>query len=63
MFVLAFVVPALLVVVLGYAVGHALWAGLVGPGGAEVAGWISGLLLLAVATGTAVALWRSRPRR
>jgi hypothetical protein len=53
----------LLVVVLGYAVGHALWARIVGPGGAEVAGWISGLLLLAVATGTALALWRSRPRR
>ena len=63
MFVLVFAVPALLVVVLGYAVGHALWTGLVGPGGAEVAGWISGLLLLAVVTGTALALWRSRRRQ
>ncbi len=57
MFLLVFVVPALLVVVLGYAVGHALWSRLGGAvdavagttlaAGAEVAGWITGAVLLA----------------
>jgi MYXO-CTERM domain-containing protein len=52
MFVLVLAVPALLVVVLGYVVGSAVWAwatGLLAPGlasGAEPAGWITGLLLL-----------------
>jgi hypothetical protein len=65
-FVLAFVVPALLVVVLGYAVGHRVWswvaAGTPLAGGAEAAGWTTGLLLLAVSLWIAVALRRSRRR-
>ena len=72
MFVMVFAVPALLVVVLGYAVGHGLWAWLGGSVDAaagtslaphaEVAGWITGLLLLAVAVRVAVVLWRARRR-
>jgi hypothetical protein len=68
-FVLMFAVPALLVVVLGYAVGHGLWgwlgslvdaaAGTSLARHAEVAGWITGLLLLAIATRIAVVLWRA----
>ena len=52
---LVFAVPGLLVVVLGYAVGYAVVDWLIGftgadlPGSApEVAGWITGLLLMAV---------------
>jgi hypothetical protein len=74
-FVLAFAVPALLAVVLGYVAGYELWAWLgslvdaaagtsLAPH-AEVAGWITGVLLLAVATRVAVVRWRRRrrPRR
>lgn len=63
MFVLVFAVPALLVVVLGYAVGHALWGVLVGPADAEVAGWLTGLVLLAATVRVALGLWRARRRR
>jgi membrane protein implicated in regulation of membrane protease activity len=53
-------VPALLVVVLGYAVGYALWdalgAPLVGP---EAFGWVTGLVLLVAVTWALL----SRPRR
>ncbi len=63
MFVLVLAVPALLVVVLGYVVGYGLWAGLVGPDSAEVAGWLTGLLLLAGTTLIAVRLLRARRRR
>ncbi|NEK59037.1 hypothetical protein GCU56_14290 [Geodermatophilus sabuli] len=62
MFVLVLVVPALLVVVLGYVVGYALWewAG----GGAlltpEVPGWTAGLVLLAVVLRIAVRRLRRR---
>ncbi len=70
MFVLMFAVPALLVVVLGYAAGYAMWAWLgslidaaagtsLEPH-AEVAGWITGVLLLAGATRVAVVRWRRR---
>jgi MYXO-CTERM domain-containing protein len=54
-FVLVLAVPALLVVVLGYVVGHAVWTWLTGlldpalgtlASGAEPAGWITGVLLL-----------------
>ena len=66
MFVLVFAVPALLVVVLGYAVGYGLWSGLTAGTSmaphAEVAGWITGLLLLAVSARVALALWRARRR-
>ena len=62
MFVLVLAVPALLVVVLGYVVGYAVWGGIVGPDHAEVAGWLSGLLLLAGTTLIAVRLLRARRR-
>lgn len=61
-FVLAFAVPALLVVVLGYALGHRLWtwvtAGTPLAAGAEAAGWTTGLLLLAGSLWLALARWR-----
>ncbi len=73
MFVLLFAVPALLVVVLGYAVGYGLWTWLGGlvdhaagtsvAGSAEAAGWVAGLLLLAVTTWAALRWWRRRRRR
>ena len=56
MFVFVLLVPALLVVVLGYVLGHRLWTWLGGlvddaagtslTSGAEAAGWVTGLLLL-----------------
>jgi len=47
MFLLVLAVPALLVVLAGYVLGHAAWAWLMPfPAGAEPAGWITGLLLL-----------------
>jgi hypothetical protein len=65
-FVLVLAVPALLLVVLGYAVGHGLWAWLTAgtslAPGAEAAGWTTGLLLLAVAVRLAVAGRRARRR-
>ena len=70
MFVLLFAVPALLVVVVGYVVGHALWAwlgGMVDAGlgssvasAAEAAGWVTGLLALAGTVRLAVVLRRRR---
>jgi hypothetical protein len=70
MFVLVFAVPALLVVVLGYVIGHGLWAWIGGmidagfgtsiAGGAEVAGWTTGALLL---TGVVWCLLVIRRRR
>ena len=70
MFVFLIAVPVLLVVVLGYVIGHAVWtwlAGMVDAGfgtslteGAEIAGWTSGVLLLA---GTVRALLVVRRRR
>ena len=60
MFLLAFAVPALLVVFLGYAVGHRLWTWTVGPADAEVAGWMTGLLLLALAIRFSLRMWRRR---
>jgi hypothetical protein len=73
-FVLLVAVPALLVVVLGYVVGHGLWtwiAGMVDAGlgtslaaGAEEAGWITGLLGLAGAVRWALVCYRrARSRR
>ena len=66
MFVLLFAVPAMLVVVVGYVVGHALWAwigGTVDAGlgtsvasAAEAAGWVTGLLALAGTVRLAVVL-------
>ena len=58
MFVLVVAVPALLVVVLGYAVGHALWTAAGGPG-PELVGWVTGLLLLGV-VGWVLLRWSRR---
>jgi hypothetical protein len=55
-------VPALLVVVLGYVVGYAVWDALGLGGNPEVAGWITGLVLLAVVTWALLARWRGRRR-
>ena len=66
MFVLLFAVPALLVVVAGYAVGYAVaeWAySLAGAEPArtpEVAGWTTGLALLAVVVWLLLSRWRRR---
>ncbi len=48
MVVFVFVVPVLLVVVLGYAIGYAVWEAAGAPGNPEVFGWLIGLALLAV---------------
>ena len=73
MFVFAFLVPGLLVVVLGYVVGHAAW-GVIGggidaafgtslvPGTSEPAGWITGFVLLAVVVRVLVGALRRRRR-
>jgi hypothetical protein len=61
-FVFVFAVPALLVVVAGYAVGYGLWTAIVGDAGAEAAGWATGALAL-VATIGAIARWWSRRSR
>jgi hypothetical protein len=45
--VFVFAVPVLLVVVLGYAVGYAMWEATGLGGNPEVVGWLTGLLLLA----------------
>ena len=59
---LVFAVPALLVVVLGYVVGYGLWSAVAGPQDAEVAGWLTGLLLLVAVSWVGFRLWR-RSRR
>ena len=58
-----FAVPALLVVVLGYVVGHALWTSIAGSAGAEVAGWITGVAALVGMTWLAITAWKRRRRR
>ncbi|WP_324278001.1 hypothetical protein [Blastococcus brunescens] len=63
MSILVVAVPALLVVVLGYVVGHGVWSLLVGDAGAEPAGWITGLVLLAVVVRLVVLAWRRRGDR
>jgi MYXO-CTERM domain-containing protein len=63
MFLLVLAVPALLVVLVGYVLGHAAWAWLTPfSSGAEPAGWITGVLLL-VATVRLVVVRRRRPGR
>lgn len=72
MFLLLLVVPALMVVVVGYVVGHGLWARFGGmvdaaagtslAGGAEPAGWLTGALALAVVLRLGVAVLRRRSR-
>ena len=64
MFVFAILVPALLVVVLGYAAGYALWAAIGAPlVQPEAAGWVLGLLLLAVVVACGSRWLRRRRRR
>jgi hypothetical protein len=46
--VFVFVVPVLLVVVLGYAVGYTLWEATGLGGNPEIAGWLTGLALVVV---------------
>ena len=60
---LVFAVPALLVVVLGYAVGYTVagWFG-AAPPVAEGLGWATGLVLLGAVV-TAAVRWRRRSRR
>jgi membrane associated rhomboid family serine protease len=70
-FVLVLAVPALLVVILGYVVGYGLWSWLGGlvdsatgstlAAQAEVAGWVTGVLLLVCVV--CAALVRRRRRR
>jgi hypothetical protein len=63
MFLLVLAVPALLVVLVGYVLGSAVWGWLTPfPSGAEPAGWITGVLLL-VATVRLVVVRRRRPGR
>ena len=72
MFLLGLAVPAFLVVLVGYVVGHTLWAWVGGlidaaagtslASGAEVAGWITGVLLLAGVLGAGWT-WRRRSAR
>ncbi len=45
--VFVFAVPVLLVVVLGYAIGYAVWEAMGAPGNPELFGWLTGLALLA----------------
>ena len=66
MFVFAAAVPALMVVLLGYVAGYAVaeWVcGLLGVQASrtpEVAGWTTGLVLLAVLVRLLVNRWRRR---
>jgi hypothetical protein len=71
-FVLLLAVPALLVVVVGYVIGHGLWAWIGGmvdagfgtsvAGWAEVAGWATGALVLAGTVWCLLVLRRRRAR-
>ena len=62
--VLVLAVPALLVVVLGYAVGYTVagWFA-ASPAAAEAVGWTTGSVLLAVVVVAAVRWWRRLRRR
>ena len=66
MFVFAAAVPALVVVLVGYVAGYAVTAWICGLAGyesvrtPEVAGWITGLLLLAVVVRRLVGWWGRR---
>jgi predicted benzoate:H+ symporter BenE len=66
MFVLAAAVPALLVVVVGYVAGHAVAAWICAVLGVdaqrppEVAGWVTGLALLAGVVRVLLQRWRRR---
>lgn len=60
--ILIALVPALLVVVLGYSVVYVLWEAAGLPGDPEVAGWVAGLVLLVAVTWLLVT-WRRRTVR
>ena len=62
MFLLVLAVPGLLVVLVGYVLGHAVWGGLTPFPSGAAAGWITGVLLL-VATVRLVLVRRRRPGR
>ena len=63
MFVFVVLVPALLVVLLGYAVGFALWGAIGSPlVHPEAAGWVIGLALLGVVV-LVLRHWRRGLRR
>lgn len=61
--VLVFVVPVLLVVVLGYAIGYTVWEATGLGGDPELVGWLTGLALLAIVTWLLLRVWRRRRRR
>ena len=61
--VLVFVVPVLLVVVLGYAIGYTAWEATGLGGDPELIGWLTGLALLAIVTWLLLRTWRRRRRR
>lgn len=61
--VLVFVVPVLLVIVLGYAVGYTVWEATGLGGDPELVGWLTGLALLGVVTWLLLRIWRRRRRR
>lgn len=61
--VFVFLVPALLVVVLGYAIGYTVWEATGLGGNPEVAGWLTGLALLVGVTWVLVRVWRRWRRR
>ncbi len=60
--VFVFLVPVLLVVVFGYAIGYAVWEATGLGGDPEVVGWLTGLALLA-GVSWLVLSWRARRRR
>lgn len=62
MSILVFLVPALLVVVLGYVMGYAVWDATGLPGSPEPAGWLTGLALLVAVTWLLVSRLRRRAR-
>ena len=61
--VFVILVPALLVVVLGYAVGYTVWEATGAPGNPEVVGWLTGLVLLVAVTWLGLQWLRRRARR
>ena len=61
--VFVFLVPALLVVVVGYVVGYAVWEATGLGGSPEVAGWLTGLGLLVSVTWLLLRQLRRRARR
>ena len=61
--VLVLVMPVLLVVVLGYAVGYTVWEATGLGGDPELVGWVTGLALLVVVTWVLLRVWRRRRKQ